>query len=285
MVTIPGEMMQLSGRSFISALAVTAALVSTAVYGQKDSTAKETYTPMVGQEGKDVVWVPTSQTLVDRMLDMAQLTPKDRLVDLGSGDGVTVITAAKRGIKARGIEYNPDMVALSKKRAQAAGVAGRATFVQGDIFKTDFSDATVVTLFLLPNLNVKLRPILLDMPPGTRIIANSFDMSDWEPDETAEVTKGCETYCRALKWIVPAKVQGTWEWDGVNGEPYRVELQQKYQEVTGQAWESGAPVPLEGARLHGNFLELKIGKTGTPAARNFLLTFEDNLLDSVVDNT
>ena len=254
MVTIPGEMMQLSGRSFISALAVTAALVSTAVYGQKDSTAKETYTPMVGQEGKDVVWVPTSQTLVDRMLDMAQLTPKDRLVDLGSGDGVTVITAAKRGIKARGIEYNPDMVALSKKRAQAAGVAGRATFVQGDIFKTDFSDATVVTLFLLPNLNVKLRPILLDMPPGTRIIANSFDMSDWEPDETAEVTKGCETYCRALKWIVPAKVQGTWE---INGK--KLDLAQRFQMLEGSLSEGASANKLSDGRLEGTRIKFSIG--------------------------
>ncbi|MBY4598293.1 class I SAM-dependent methyltransferase [bacterium BD-1] len=246
--------MQLSGRSFISALAVAVALVSTAVYAQKDSKAKDTYTPMVGQEGKDVVWVPTSQALVDRMLEMAQLTPKDRLVDLGSGDGVTVITAAKRGIKARGIEYNPDMVALSKKRAQAAGVSGRATFVQGDIFQTDFSDATVVTLFLLPNLNIKLRPILLNMPPGTRIIANTFDMADWEPDETAEVTKDCETYCRALKWIVPAKVQGTWEIDGK-----KLALTQNFQMLKGALGDGAAPSQLSDGRLEGSRIRFSIG--------------------------
>ena len=246
--------MQLSGRSFISALAVAVALVSTAVYAQKDSEAKDTYTPMVGQEGKDVVWVPTSQALVDRMLKMAQLTPKDRLVDLGSGDGVTVITAAKRGIKARGIEYNPDMVALSKKRAQAAGVSGRATFVQGDIFQTDFSDATVVTLFLLPSLNIKLRPILLNMPPGTRIIANTFDMADWEPDETAEVTKDCETYCRALKWIVPAKVQGSWEIDGE-----KLALTQNFQMLEGTLGDGTAARQLSDGRLEGSRIRFSIG--------------------------
>lgn len=246
--------MQLGGRSFISALAVSLALLSTSAMGQKEASAKDTYTPMVGQEGKDVVWVPTSQALVDRMLDMAQLTPKDRLVDLGSGDGVTVITAAKRGIKARGIEFNPDMVALAKRRAQAAGVAGRATFVQGDIFETDFSDATVVTLFLLPNLNIKLRPILLNMPPGTRIIANSFDMADWEPDETAEVTKDCETYCRALKWIVPAKVQGTWEIDGK-----KLELTQSFQMFEGSLNDGASASKLTEGRLEGARIRFSIG--------------------------
>lgn len=246
--------MQLSGRIFVSVAALTLALLGNAGYAQKDSRAKETFTPMVGQEGKDVVWVPTSQALVDRMLDMAQLTPKDRLVDLGSGDGVTVITAAKRGIKARGIEYNPDMVALSKRRAKAAGVAARATFVQGDIFQTDFSDATVVTLFLLPNLNIKLRPILLDMPAGTRIIANSFDMGDWEPDETAEVTKDCETYCRALKWVVPAKVQGTWDMDGK-----RLALSQRFQMLEGSLGDGSSASQLSDGRIEGSRILFSIG--------------------------
>lgn len=246
--------MQLSGRIFVSVAALTLALFGNAGYAQKESRAKETFTPMVGQEGKDVVWVPTSQALVDRMLDMAQLTPRDRLVDLGSGDGVTVITAAKRGIKARGIEYNPDMVALSKRRAKDAGVAARATFVQGDIFQTDFSDATVVTLFLLPNLNIKLRPILLDMPAGTRIIANSFDMGDWEPDETAEVTKDCETYCRALKWVVPAKVQGTWVMDGK-----KLALSQRFQMLEGSLGDGSSASQLSDGRLEGSRILFSIG--------------------------
>src|SRR5690606_33403197 len=156
-------------------------------------------------------WVPTPQSLVDAMLDMAELTADDYLIDLGSGDGRTVITAAKRGARAHGIEYNPDMVEISKRAAEAEGVADRATFEQADIFESDFSDATVISLFLLPNLNLKLRPIILDMAPGTRVVSNSFDMSDWEPDDKVHVQESdCNAYCRGYKWIVPAKVEGTW---------------------------------------------------------------------------
>ena len=135
------------------------------------------YTPHPGQAGKDVVWVPTPQTLVDNMLDMAGATKDDYLIDLGSGDGRTVITAARRGIRARGIEYNADMVALSKRQAAAEGVGDKVVFDQADIFETDFSDATVLTLFLLPELNLRLRPTILDMKPGTRVVSNSFDMA------------------------------------------------------------------------------------------------------------
>ena len=133
------------------------------------------------------------------------------MIDLGSGDGRTVITAAKRGIKAHGIEYNPDMVELSKRNAAKEGVADKATFVQGDIFESDFSQATVVTLFLLSGLNLKLRPILLDMKPGTRVVSNTFDMGDWEADQIVEAQGECTSYCRAFLWIIPAKVEGTWQ--------------------------------------------------------------------------
>ena len=242
-------------RSLIAAAAVTAALGGMAVSAQTDAkTAADDYTPTVGQDGKDVIWVPTPQALVDRMLDMAQLTPGDRLVDLGSGDGRTVITAARRGATARGIEFNPEMVALSRQRAQAEGVADRATFEQGDIFKSDFSDATVVTLFLLPKLNVRLRPILLDMPPGTRIVANSFDMGEWQPDETARVTEGCTSYCRALKWIVPAKVSGTWEIDG-----RMLELSQKFQKLEGALRDGASTRRLGEGRLEGRRVRFSIG--------------------------
>ena len=144
------------------------------------------------------------------MLEMAKLTPEDRLVDLGSGDGRLVITAAKRGATARGIEFNPEMVALSRRAAAAEGVAGRATFEQADIFESDFSDATVVTLFLLPDLNIRLRPTLLNMKPGTRVVSNSFTMDKWQPDEVARVKEGCTTYCDAYKWVIPANAAGTW---------------------------------------------------------------------------
>lgn len=247
--------MKLFRRTFVATVAVTMALSSTTWAQTSTAPTANGYTPSVGQAGKDVVWVPTSQTLVDKMLDMAQLTPQDRLVDLGSGDGVTVITAAKRGATARGIEFNPDMVALAKRRAEAEGVSARATFEQGDIFKSDFSEATVVTLFLLPRLNMKLRPILLDMPPGTRIVANSFDMGEWQPDETAEVTEGCTSFCRALKWIVPAKVAGSWRLEGKT-----LELAQNFQMVAGSLRDGAATQPISNARLEGTQVRFTIGK-------------------------
>ncbi|WP_459616659.1 class I SAM-dependent methyltransferase [Bordetella sp. 2513F-2] len=241
-------------RRFLTAAVVTAALGSMAGTQAHAQSATPTYTPEIGQAGKDVVWVPTSQALVDRMLDMAQVTPEDRLVDLGSGDGRTVITAAKRGTVARGIEFNPDMVALAKRQAEAEGVSDRATFEQADIFESDFSDATVVTLFLLPSLNVKLRPTLLDMPPGTRIVANSFDMGEWQPDETAQVTEGCTTYCRALKWIVPAKVEGRWQLDGKT-----LELKQRFQMLEGSLGDGASAQPISDARLDGARITFSIG--------------------------
>ena len=158
--------------------AIAVLLVSATAFAQAQQTTKP-FEPTVGQPGKDVVWVPTPQQLVDRMLDMAKVTPQDIHYDLGSGDGRTVITAAKRGLRATGVEFNPDMVALSQKNAVAAGVTDRATFIRGDIFETDFSKATVLTLFLLPDLNVKLRPTILNMRPGTRVVSNSFTMGEW----------------------------------------------------------------------------------------------------------
>src|SRR5262245_47416293 len=149
--------------------------------------AKQEYQPEVGQGGKDVVWVPTPQELVDKMLDMAKVTPKDYVIDLGSGDGRTVITAAKRGSKALGIEYNPDMVELSKRNAAKEGVSDKASFVKADLFESDFSQAQVITMFLLPSINMKLRPKILNLKPGTRIVSNSFDMEDWKPDQTENV--------------------------------------------------------------------------------------------------
>ena len=157
------------------------------------------------------MWVPTPQVLVEKMLDMAKVTPQDFVIDLGSGDGRTVITAAKRGANALGVEYNPDMVALSEVQRQG-GENGRAREVhRGDIFEYDFSKANVVTMFLLPSINMKLRPKILDMRPGTRIVTNSFTMEDWEADASETVTDDCTSWCTAHLWIVPAKVEGTWQ--------------------------------------------------------------------------
>src|SRR5262249_17261428 len=170
----------------------------------------------------------TNQALVDKMLDMAKTTAQDYVIDLGSGDGRTVITAAKRGARAMGIEYNPDMVELSKRNATKEGVTQRANFMKADLFETDFSQATVITMFLLPDINRKLRPKILDLKPGTRIVSNTFTMGDWKPDETASITDNCSNWCTALLWIVPAKVGGTWHLP--QGE---LKLTQTFQDVSG----------------------------------------------------
>jgi hypothetical protein len=209
--------------------------------------AAKAFEPQVGQPGKDVIWVPTPQALVDRMLDMAKATPADYLVDLGSGDGRTVITAAKRGIRAHGIEYNPDMVELANRNAAKEGAGDKATFVQGDIFESDFSQATVVTMFLLSSLNLKLRPILLNMKPGTRVVSNTFDMGDWRADQIAEVKDNCTSYCRAYLWIIPAKVAGTWQL----GES-ELNLQQTYQMLAGTLKTGNVIAPITDGRLDGD---------------------------------
>lgn len=221
----------------------------------QDKAATE-FQPEVGQEGKDVIWVPTPQALVDKMLDMAKVTPKDYVVDLGSGDGRTVITAAQRGARALGIEYNPDMVALSKRNAAKAGVGERAQFRKADLFKTDFSDATVITMFLLPDINIKLRPKILDMKPGTRVVSNSFTMEDWQADQTAQVPKeqGCESYCVAYLWIVPAKVDGIWRIGDAE-----LALTQKFQMVYGALKNGTKSMPVSGGRLNGDEIRFNLG--------------------------
>jgi hypothetical protein len=211
------------------------------------------FVPQVGQPGKDVVWVPTPQALVEKMLDMAKLTPQDFHMDLGSGDGRTVITAAKRGARAEGIEYNPDMVAVSQKAAQTAGVADKATFRKADIFETDFSKANVITLFLLPQLNMKLRPTILNMRPGTRIVSNTFTMEDWTPDETQTVGGDCVSWCTAHLWIVPAKVQGAWDVPGRG----TLTLNQTFQMVSGTL----GSAQVSNGKLRGDDITLTAGGT------------------------
>jgi hypothetical protein len=243
------------------------------VAGQNDTTVQsqaqtqqqkpKPYEPTVGQEGKDVVWVPTPQTLVDRMLDMAKVTASDYVMDLGSGDGRTVITAAKRGATAIGIEYNPDMVELSRRNATAAGVTSKATFMKADLFETDLSKATVITMFLLPDINLKLRPKILDLKPGTRVVSNSFQMDEWEADESSTVTEDCTTWCTAYFWLVPAKVgaaapgkpdvlEGTWQL-GQN----KLSLTQKFQMLTGKLGSN----EISNARMRGANIEFSVGTT------------------------
>ena len=230
-------------------------LFATAALAQAPATQDKPtgqFEPRVGQPGKDVVWVPTPQALVDKMLDIAKVTPKDFVMDLGSGDGRTVITAAKRGATAMGVEYNPDMVTLSKAAAQKAGVADKATFIQADLFKTDLSKATVITMFLLPSINMQLRPSILNLKPGTRIVANTFTMEDWEADQTESVTDNCSSWCTALLWIVPAKVQGTWKTAQGN-----LTLTQQFQMLTGNL--NGSAIT--GGRMNGDQISFTAGST------------------------
>ena len=217
---------------------------------------KEPFEPHSGQAGKDVVWVPTPQSLVEKMLDMGKVTKRDYVVDLGSGDGRTVIAAAKRGARAMGVEFNPDMVALSRRNAEQEGVAKKAKFVQGDFFKVDFHRATVVTMFLLPDLNVKLRPKLLKMRPGTRVVTNAFTIGDWEADETQTLSaeQGCDgSWCTAHLWIVPAHVAGKYSLP--QGE---LELTQKYQKLSGTLTHDGRTQVVEGT-VRGREVTLTTG--------------------------
>jgi hypothetical protein len=230
-------------------LAVCLSVLAAAAFAQAPA-AKGQFEPTVGQAGKDVVWVPTPQALVDKMLDMAKVTPQDFVMDLGSGDGRTVISAAKRGVKAMGIEYNPDMVDLSKRNAATEKVSDRATFMKADLFETDFSQASVVTMFLLPDINLRLRPKILEMKPGTRIVSNTFTMGEWEADETAKITDNCTSWCTALLWIVPAKAEGSWKMP--QGE---LKLTQAFQVVSGTL---GAN-PITNGKLRGDQISFTVG--------------------------
>ena len=209
------------------------------------------FVPEVGRPGKDVMWVPSPDPLVDTMLEIAGVTERDVVMDLGSGDGRTVIASARLGARAIGIEYDPELVELSRASAAAAGVAGRATFVAADLFETDLSPATVITMFLLPDLNARLRPRLLALEPGTRVVSNTWDLEDWEPDDTV-VLDPCPGFCTALLWIVPARVAGTW--DLPEGE---LVLEQQFQRVTGTLRTDAGTVAIEEGRLRGTDLAFR----------------------------
>jgi len=237
-----------------SLLRLCLSMIAAGMFAQAAASAE--YEPMVGQEGKDVIWVPTCQALVDKMLDMAKMIPQDFVIDLGSGDGRTVITAAKRGARALGIEYNPDMVELSKRNAAKEGVSDRVQFVKADLFESDFSQGTVITMFLMPEINLKLRPQILGFKPGTRVVSNSFNMGEWVPDETATMDnkEDCGYYNTALLWIVPAKVEGTWKLP--EGE---LKLTQNFQMISGTLNSGTHSVPLLEGKLKGDLITFRVG--------------------------
>ena len=244
------ERMMTSHRLLPSVLAIGLGLLPAgAVFAQAPAPA-ETYQPRVGQPGKDVVWVPTPEEMVEKALDMAAVTSKDYVIDLGSGDGRNVIAAAKRGAQALGVEFNAELVEYSKQNAAKAGVADKASFVQGDMFEADISKATVMALFLLPDNLKKLRSKLLDLKPGTRIVANTFGIENWEPDETKTYEDGCTSWCTIMLWIVPAKVAGVWKLP--DGE---LTLNQDAKQVSGML----ATSPVESARIQGDQLTFTAG--------------------------
>ena len=207
--------------------------------------------PKPGQPGKDVVWVPTPPELIEKMLDLAEVTSDDFVIDLGSGDGRNVIAAAKRGARALGVEFNPDLVQLSRQHAEAAHVSGKATFVQGDMYAADVSQATVLALFLTPEVLDRMTDKFLAMRPGSRIVLNTFPVTDWEPDATETIGAPCKAWCTAVLVIVPARVAGTWQSGGA-----QMTLRQDYQFVRGSL--GGEDVS---GRLRGVHITLKSAST------------------------
>jgi len=254
-------------------------LASGATRAQNASTPD--YVPKIGQQGKDVIWVPTPPALIERMLDMAQVGPNDYVVDLGAGDGRTVIAAAKRGARALGVEYNPDMVALARRNAETAHVSGNAQFIQGDIFETDFSQADVLTLYLLPSLNLRLRPMILKMKPGTRVVSHAFTMADWQPDQTDKVESRT-----AYMWIVPASIEGTWRLttsDGTSGNDQLV-LRQRFQYADGLVRLNGKAGQLQDFKIQGikvSFTMLE-QTSGEPLRYEFTGRVSDGTMAGVV---
>lgn len=236
------------------ALILMIGMIIGAAAGSAQTTGTE-FEPKGVLPGKDVGWLPTEDAVVEVMLAMANVTPEDYVVDLGSGDGRTVIAAAKRGARALGVEYNPDLVAFSKRNAAKEGVSDKTEFIQADLFEIDFSKATVVTLFLRSDLNLKLRPKILSMKPGVRIVSNSFTMADWVPDQTASVEEErCPNMCCvAYFWVVPAKVEGDWRLRGDE-----LKLRQSFQMVSGTLRSGGKTIPVIG-RLRGDEITFSVG--------------------------
>jgi hypothetical protein len=234
----------------LAAASLAALLLAFPVAAQQKPKPNQAYEPQVGQAGKDVIWVPTPDEVVDRMLRMAQVTANDYVIDLGAGDGKIAIAAAKNfGARSMGIEYNPEMARHAQSNAEKAGVSGRARIVQGDIFVTDFTQATVITMYLLPALNLKLRPQILAMRPGTRVVSHSFTMDDWEADETSSMDGR-----RAYFWLVPANVMGNWMLEVTGGgasEKMELTLEQRYQKIEGNLGLGTIQGGLRDARLRG----------------------------------
>ena len=235
-----------------AAWAISCLLLCSIVWAQTAGT-EATYKPTLGQMGKDVMWLPTPKDLVDNMLNMAQVTDQDLLYDLGAGDGVIAITAAtKHGARAVGIEYNPKLAAFAQQKVIEAGVQDKVRIVHGDIFQTDFSQATVLTLYLLPEINYQLRPTILKMKPGTRVVSHDFDMVEWEPDAITQTARA-----RAMMWVVPADVAGNWTFQPSQGAPFDARFEQVFQRIGGVRRMGGQEQALVGAQLQADRLSFQ----------------------------
>jgi SAM-dependent methyltransferase len=241
-----------SPRHIITALFCAVALAGP--LGAETPHGDDRYRPQVGQEGKDVIWVPTNDELVNKMLETAKVTANDIVYDLGAGDGKIPITAARTyGARAVGIEFNPEMAALATRNAARAGVANKVKIINGDIFKENFSEATVITLYLLPDLNLKLRPTILKMRPGTRVVSHAFNMGDWEPDQRIETQRAQGYY-----WVVPAQIAGEWALEGIDGQQkVNLQLSQRYQKIGGNIQLGKNSQPILGAEINGDKLSFR----------------------------
>jgi hypothetical protein len=245
----------MNSRLVLSTTALALGLTVTQAFAQiayGTTLGDDKYQPSVGQSGKDVIWVPTNDAVADAMLKAANVGPNDLVFDLGAGDGKIAIAAAKNyGARSVGIEYNKDMAALATRNAERAGVSDKVKIIHGDIFVEDFSKANVLTMYLLPDLNLKLRPTILKMAPGTRVATNSFNMGDWEPDQV--IGTG---YTQGYFWVVPGNAAGKWTIKGIDGGQGDVlELTQRYQKVGGTLTMKGKSQPILGGVLTGNRLK------------------------------
>ena len=241
------------GMATLLALFMLGGNVSATTVSTDNKAPNTAYEPIRGQAGKDVIWIPTPEGLIDKMLSAAKVTEQDRLFDLGAGDGIIAITAARKfGAQSVGIEYNPDMAQFARRKVNEAGLNNKVRIITGDIFKEDFTSATVVTLYLMPHLNLQLRPTLLKMKPGTRIVSHAFTMGDWEPDETMQ-----HEYSRAYYWMVPTQVSGDWVLTGMEGGPVRLKMSQTFQHIGGTMTRGNVTQALMGAKLQGEEIKFR----------------------------
>lgn len=242
-------------RAFAVSCLAAAFAVQTSVVGALAQSASRDFTPEVGQAGKDVIWVPTAQALVDKMLDMAKVTAADYVIDLGSGDGRNVIAAARRGARGHGIEFDPALVDLSRRRAETAGVSDRVAFIHGDMFEFDIAEATLLPLFLMDDNLQALLPRLMTLNPGTRIVVNGFEIPGWAADDIATLGSGCGAWCVAYLYIVPAPVEGIWRLQ----DGSELALVQRFQHLSGYMTRDGTLRPITAARLTGDRIRFAAG--------------------------